>query len=134
MVPETISPFYVRSKVCMAPFNVRSKVCIALIHVRSKVCKFAPHMDGSNADFAPHMLGSQADFAPHMTQRHSFRDQIITKAAIFTNFQRELFKTTNILGVYMTYLITFEHKHILRESIFKSQVSVKLSLSPNPHI
>ena len=66
MVPGTMCPLYVRSKVYMAPFHVQSKVCIAPIHVQSKVCKFAPHMDGSNADFA--------------------------------NFQRELFKATNLLG------------------------------------
>ena len=71
------------------------------------VCKFAPHMDGNNADFDPHIEGTHADFAPHMERRHSFRDQIIAKTASFANFQRELFKTTNILGVYMTYVITF---------------------------
>ena len=109
LVPETMSPLYVRSKVCMAPFNVRSKVCMASIHVRSKVCKFATYMDGSNVDFAPHMEGSHEDFAPHMERRHSFRDQIIAKTAIFANFQRELFKTTNIFGVYMTYVNTFEN-------------------------
>ena len=105
----------------MAPFNVRSKVCIAPIHVRSKVCKFAPHMDESNADFAPHMEGRHADFAPHMEQRHSFRDQKIAKTAIFANFQRELFKTTNILGVYMTYVTIFDNTNILRESTFKKE-------------
>ena len=86
----------------MAPFNVRSKLCIAPIHVRSKVCQFAPHMDGSNADFALHMEGRHADFAPHIKQRHSVRDQIIAKAEIFANFRRELSKTSNILGVYLT--------------------------------
>ena len=67
-------------------------------------------MDGSNADFAPHMEGSHADFAPHMKWRHSFRDQIIAKTAWFANVKRKLFKTTNILGVYMTYVTTFEKK------------------------
>ena len=80
-------------------------------------------MDGSNADFAPQMKGKQADFAPHKERRHSFRDQIIAKSAIFANGPRELFKTTNILGVYMngvymTYVTTFENKHTLRESTF----------------
>ena len=110
LVPETMSLLFVRSKVCMTSFHVRSKVCIAPIHVRSKVCKFAPHMDGSNADFAPHMEGSHADFAPHMEWRHSFRDQIIAKTPCFANVKRKLFKTTNILGVYMTYVTTFENK------------------------
>ena len=116
-----MSPLHVRSKVCKVPFHVRSKVCIAPIHVRSKVCKFAPHMDESNADFAPHMEGRHADFAPHMERRHSFRDQKIAKTACFANVQRELFKTTNILGVYMTYVTTFENRNILRESTFKMQ-------------
>ena len=79
LVPETMPPLYVRSKVCMAPFNMRSKVCIAPIHVRMKVCKFASHMNGSNAEFAPHMEGRHADFAPHTEQRHSFRYKIILK-------------------------------------------------------
>ena len=114
-----MSLLYVRSNVCMAPFHVRSKVCIAPILVRSKVCKFAPHIDGSNADFAPHMEGSHAEFAPHLEQRHSFRDQKIAKIASFVNFQKKLFKTTDILGVYMTYLTTFENKTILRERTFK---------------
>ena len=118
MVPETMSPLYVRSKVCMAPFHVRSKVYIAPIHVRSKVCKFASHMDGSNADFAPHMPGSHADFAPHLEQRHSFRDQRIAKIASFEKILKELFKTTNILYVYMTNVTTFENKTMLREKTF----------------
>ena len=103
----------------MAPFHVRSKVCMASIHVRSKVCKFAPQMDGCNADFAPHIEQSHADFAPHMERRHSCRDQIIAKTACFANVQRELFKTTNILEVYMTYVTTFENKNVLRESTFQ---------------
>ena len=86
----------------------------------SKVCKYAPHMDGSNAHFAPHMEGRHTDFAPHMEGRHSFRDQIIAKTTIFANFQRELFKTTNIFGVYMTYVTTFENTNILRESTLKN--------------
>ena len=61
LVTETMSPLVVWSEVCMAHFNVPSTVCITPI---------TPHMDGSNADFAP-----------HMEQRHSFRDQIITKTA-----------------------------------------------------
>ena len=101
--PETMSPFHVRSKFCIAPFHVRSKVCIAPFHGRGKVYKFAPHMDGSNANFAPHME-ERHDFAPHTEQRHSVREQIIAKTAIFDNFQRELSKTTNILGVYKTYV------------------------------
>ena len=120
LVPETL---YVQSKVCMAPFHVRSKVCIAPIHVRRKVCKFAPHMGGSNADFAlhmegshadvaPHMEGSHADFAPHMERRHSFRDQIITKMQVLHIVKRELFKTTNILGVFWICLATFNNKKI----------------------
>ena len=47
LVPQTMSPLQVRSKVCMAVFHVRSKVCIASIHVRSKLAAFAPHMDGN---------------------------------------------------------------------------------------
>ena len=86
----------------MAPFHVRSKACIAPIHVRGKFVDFAPHMEGSNADFVPHMEVSHADYAPHMERRHSFKDQIIAKTASFTNFQSELFKTANILGIYMT--------------------------------
>ena len=58
------------------------------------------------------MDGSNVDFALHMEQRHSFRDQIIAKTAIFANFQRELFKTTNILRVYMTYVTTSENTHL----------------------
>ena len=65
------------------------------------------------------MEGSHADFAPHLEQIHSFRDQKIAKIASFINFQKELFKTTNILGVYMTYVTTFENKSILRERTFK---------------
>ena len=114
-----MSPLYVRSKVCMTPFHVRSNVSTAPIHVRSKVCKFALDMDGSYAEFAPHMEGSHGDFAPHMERRHSFRQQIIAKTACFVNVQRETFKTTNILEVYMTYVTTFEIKNILRESTFK---------------
>ena len=49
------------------------------------------------------------DFAPHMERGHNFRDQIIAKTASFANFQKELFETTNILGVYMTYVTSFEH-------------------------
>ena len=59
-------------------------------------------MDESNADFAPHMGGRHADYAPHMEQRHSFRDQKIAITEKFANIQRELLKTTNIIGVYMT--------------------------------
>ena len=93
--------------------------CIAPIHVQSKVCKFAPHMDGSNADFAPHMEGSHSDFALHMGWRHSFRNQMIAQTASPVSYQRELFKTTNILRVYMTYVATFENRNILREVTFK---------------
>ena len=81
-------------------------------------------MEGSNADFALHMDGRHADFAPHMVRRHSFRDQIIAKTAIFANFQRKLLKTTNILGVYITYVTTFENKNILMESIFNIAVTL----------
>ena len=56
-------------------------------------------MDERNADLAPHMEGGHADFATS-----------------FPNFQMELFKATNILGVKIT---TFETKNILRESTFK---------------
>ena len=87
-VSETMSPLYVRSKVCMAPFNVWSKVFIAPIHVESKVCKFAPHMDGSNADFALHMEGRHADFALHNKRRHSFKDQIKAKNSNFCPFSK----------------------------------------------
>ena len=118
LVPQIMSLLHVRSKACMATFHVRRKVCIAPIHVMSKVCNFAPHMDGSNADFALHMEGSHADFAPHLEQRHSFRDRKIAKIAGFVNFQKELFTTTNILEVYMTYVTTFENKTILRKSTF----------------
>ena len=64
-------------------------------------------MDGSNEDFAPQMEGSHADFAPHMEWRHSCREQIIAKFAIFANFH--FFFTTYVLGVYMTYVTTFEN-------------------------
>ena len=78
LVPETMSPPYVPSKVCkFAP------------HMNGSNTDFAPHMEGSHADFAPHMEGSHADFAPHIELRHSFRDQIISKTASFANFQRE---------------------------------------------
>ena len=83
---------------------------MAPFHVRSKVCKCAPHMHGSNADFPPHMEGSHADFAAHIEQRHSFRDQIIANTASFANFQRKLFKATNMLRVNMTYVTTCEIK------------------------
>ena len=120
-----MTPLYVRSKVCMAPFHVRSKVCNAPIHVQSKVCKLALHMDGSIANFAPHMEGSHADLAPRIKRRHSFRYQMIAKTASFANLHRELFKTTNILGVSMTYVTTFDSQNVLRESTFKtSQVSI----------
>ena len=103
LVPETMSPLYVQSKVCMAPFHVRSKVCIAPIHVGSKVCKFAPHMDGSNTDIAPHIKWSHADFVSHMEWRHSFRDQIIAKTTSFANFNgnylnHQYFKSLYDLG------------------------------------
>ena len=126
LVPEIMSLLYVRSIVCMAPFNVGSKVCIASIHVRSKICKFAPHINGSNADFPRHIEESHADFAPQMEWRHSCKDQIIAKTAIFANFQRELFKTTNILGDFMTYdVTTFMNSNILRESTFKGKENKK---------
>ena len=102
----------------MASFHVRSKACIAPIHVRSKVRKFALYMDGSNADFAPHIEESHADFALHLEQRHSFRDQRIAKIASFEKNLKELFKTTNILYVYMTNVTTFENKTMLREKTF----------------
>ena len=79
-------------------------------------------MNGSNADFAPHIEGKQADCAPHMERRHSFRDQIITKTAFFANFQREVLKTTDIFGVYMMYVTTFENKNILGVGTFKVQL------------
>ena len=91
---------------------------MASIHVRSKVFKFAPHLDGSNANFASHMEGSHADLAPHMERKHSLRDQIRAKTSCFANVQKELFRNTNIVAVYMTYLITFENKNILRASTF----------------
>ena len=94
----------------MALFYLRSKVCIALIHERNKVCKFAPNMDGSNVDFALYMEGSHAEFAPESEQKRSFRDEIIAKTASFVNCQRELFTTTNILEVIMTYVTTFERR------------------------
>ena len=94
LVPEAMSPLYVRNKLCMGPFHVWSKVCIAPIHVRRKVCKFVPHMNWSNADFAPHMEGSHTDFAPYPEQRHSFRDQRIAKIASFVNFKRKYLKPT----------------------------------------
>ena len=93
----------------MNPFQVRSKVCIAPIHVRSKVCKFAPHMEGSHADFAL-----------HMKQRHSYRDLIKAKTASFTNFQKELFKTTNIIRFCITYVTNCENQNILREGTFNA--------------
>ena len=80
-------------------------------------------MEGSNEDFNLHMDGRHADFAPYMERRHSFRDQIIA-TAIFANFQRKLLKTTNILGVYITYVTTFENTNILMESIFNIAVTL----------
>ena len=77
-------------------------------------------MDESIADFASHMEGRHEDFAPHIERRHNFKDQIIPKTAIFVIFQREFFKITNNLGVYMTYGTTFENKNILKENTFKS--------------
>ena len=53
------------------------------------------------------------------TCRHIFRDQMIAKTAVFANFHRDSFKTTNILGVYKTYVTTSENKNILRETTFK---------------
>ena len=47
LVPATMSPLHVWSKVCMPIFHVRNKVCIAPIHVPSKFVNFAPHMEGS---------------------------------------------------------------------------------------
>ena len=78
-------------------------------------------MDGSNTNFALNIEGSHADLAPHMERRHSFKDQIIAKTESFSNIQRELFKTTNILGVYMTYVTTFKNTNILRETTFKME-------------
>ena len=80
---------------------------MSVLHVRSKYADFVPQMDGSNADFAPHIEVSNADFAPHLEQRHSFRDQTIAKIASFVNFKKEIFKTTNMLGVYLTYVTPF---------------------------
>ena len=111
-----MSLLQVRSEVCIAPLHVRSKVCIAPFHVQSKVYKFAPHMDGSHADFAPHMEESHADIAPHMEHRHSCRDHKIAKFAIFANFQKDFFKTTYVLGVYMTYATTFENKELFENA------------------
>ena len=106
----------------MAPLYVWSKVFIVTIHVRNKFADFARHMDGSNADFAPHMERSHADFAQHIERRHSFRYQIIANPECFANVQRESFKTTNILGGYMTYATTFENWNILRGSTNKQKM------------
>ena len=84
--PETMSPLYVRSKVCIAPFHVRSKVCFASIHVPSKVCKFASHMNGSIADLAPHMEGR--DPCRLCSAYGAEMYQIIVKTASFANFLR----------------------------------------------
>ena len=73
LVLVVISPFNVRSKICMST----SCASCAPFHVRSKI---APHMERSNADFAP-----------DMERRHSFRDQKFIKSDIFASFQR-LFK------------------------------------------
>ena len=116
-----MSRLRVRSKVCIASFHVRRKVCIAPFYVQSKVNKLAPHIAGSNADFAPHLEGSHADFAPHMEQRHSCRDQIIAKFAIFAYFLKYLFYTTYFLGVNRTHVTTYENKNILRASTFKKR-------------
>ena len=75
-------------------------------------------MNGSNADSALHMEGRHSDFGLHMERRNSFREQIVAQAASFANFQRKLFKATNILRVNMTYVTTFEIKNTLRESTF----------------
>ena len=82
-------------------------------------------MDWSNADFAPHMEGSHSDVAPHLEQRHSLRDQKLAEIASFGNFQKELFKTTIILRVDMTYVTNFDNKTILRECTFKDLESLK---------
>ena len=103
----------------MSPFQLRSKVCIALIHVRSKFADFAPHMDGNNADFAPHIEGSHADFDPLIEHRHSFRDQKIVYITISAKFLKIICLNHLYLWSYMTYVTSFENKHILRESTFK---------------
>ena len=64
------------------------------------------------------MEGRHADIALKMEQMHSFRDQIIAEADIVVNLLRELFKTTNIIGVYMTYVTIFDNRNMLRESTF----------------
>ena len=78
----------------MFPFHVRRKVCIAHIHVRSKFEDHAPHMDGSNADFSLQIEGSHAGFAPHIEQTHSFRVQKKLKFHFLPNFKKDLFKPT----------------------------------------
>ena len=126
LVPETMSPLHVWSKVCMAPFHVRSKVCIAPFYVPSKDCKFAPHLERSNADFALHMEGSHADFAPHMERRHSVWDQQIAKIAMYAIFFVNIFSfkpCRYILGIYIISVTTFEHKNILMESTFNSIIN-----------
>ena len=61
----------------MSPFHLRSKVCIAPIHVWSNFEDFAHHMDGSIADFTLHIERSHADFASHIERKNRFRDQKI---------------------------------------------------------
>ena len=39
----------------------------------------------------------------------------MAKTDIFASFQRDLFNTTNILEIYMTYVITFGNKIIFKE-------------------
>ena len=83
-----MSVLHVLRKVCIAPFPVRSKVDKFTPHMDGSNADFAPHMEGSHADFAVHMEGSHADFAVHMELRHSFRDQIMSKLAIFCQFSK----------------------------------------------
>ena len=45
-------------------------------------------------------------------------ERVCAKTGIFANFQRELLKTTIILGVYMNFVTTFENKKYFEEGYF----------------
>ena len=71
LVPETMSPFHVGSKVCTVLFMCGAKY-EGLFDVRST-------RNGRNTYFAPHIEYIISDFAPYMDQRHSFSNKKIVK-------------------------------------------------------
>ena len=117
----SFSPWYYVSALCAEQSLQSSLPCadqsLHCSHPCAEQC-----LDGINADFSLHMEGSHADFALLMEWRHSFNVQIIAKTASFANFLRELFKSTNILGVYRTYVTPFENKNIFSERTFRLHI------------